>query len=105
MDANIKPKDSLTVGNSVTGGSAENDNSDRTVEQRTAAHADMAHEDEDADEEDIEEEEEQPNYDHLPPLKRPRKKVYKSTLRKRNREKKRRDHFNEGLEQLAGELC
>jgi hypothetical protein len=28
--------------------------------------------------------------------------VYLSTLRKRNREKKRRDHFNEGLERLAG---
>eukprot|EP00547_Thalassionema_nitzschioides_P013493 CAMPEP_0194244612 /NCGR_PEP_ID=MMETSP0158-20130606/11651_1 /TAXON_ID=33649 /ORGANISM="Thalassionema nitzschioides, Strain L26-B" /LENGTH=294 /DNA_ID=CAMNT_0038980157 /DNA_START=56 /DNA_END=937 /DNA_ORIENTATION=+ len=31
----------------------------------------------------------------------PRKKVYKSTLRKRNREKRRRDQFNEGLQQLA----
>jgi hypothetical protein len=42
------------------------------------------------------------SYDHLPPPQRPRKKVYLSTLRKRNREKKRRDHFNEGLERLAG---
>jgi hypothetical protein len=60
-------------------------------------------EDDDDEDDDDEEEEQQPNYDHLPPLKRPRKKVYKSTLRKRNREKKRRDHFNDGLEQLAGE--
>ena len=35
--------------------------------------------------------------------KHPRKKVYKSTLMKRNREKERRDHFNGGLERLAGE--
>jgi hypothetical protein len=59
--------------------------------------------DDDDEDDDDEEEEQQPNYDHLPPLKRPRKKIYKSTLRKRNREKKRRDHFNDGLEQLAGE--
>ena len=38
----------------------------------------------------------------VPPLKRPRKAVYKSTLRKRDREKKRRDNFNQGLERLAG---
>eukprot|EP00546_Thalassionema_frauenfeldii_P012490 CAMPEP_0178929152 /NCGR_PEP_ID=MMETSP0786-20121207/20389_1 /TAXON_ID=186022 /ORGANISM="Thalassionema frauenfeldii, Strain CCMP 1798" /LENGTH=205 /DNA_ID=CAMNT_0020605273 /DNA_START=152 /DNA_END=766 /DNA_ORIENTATION=+ len=37
----------------------------------------------------------------LPPLKRPRKTVYKSTLQKRNREKRRREHFNEGLQQLS----
>ena len=49
-------------------------------------------------------EEEEASYDHLPPLQRPRKKVYLSTLRKRNREKKRRDHFNQGLERLAGRL-
>jgi hypothetical protein len=48
--------------------------------------------------------EEEPNFDHLPQLKRPRKKAYKSTLCKRDREKKRRDHFNEGLQQLAGEF-
>lgn len=42
--------------------------------------------------------------DEIDPSQRPRKKVYKSTLRKRNREKRRRDQFNEGLQQLAGKL-
>jgi len=40
-------------------------------------------------------------YASLPPLKRPRKTVYKSSLEKRNREKQRRDIFNEGLQELA----
>jgi len=40
-------------------------------------------------------------YAGLPPLKRPRKTVYKSTLQKRNREKRRRELFQEGLQQLS----
>ena len=59
--------------------------------------SDETHSDADGDESDN-------NSNNLQALKRPRKKVYKSTLMKRNREKERRDHFNGGLERLAGKI-
>ena len=65
---------------------------DESLDQCTRDHVSS-----DADEEDT-------SYEFLPTLLRPRKKVFLSTLRKRDREKKRRDNFNQGLERLAGKL-
>jgi hypothetical protein len=85
-EESVEKGDSGTVGNDMA-----------AARSRLSAASDGTSDDAEGDESDN-------NSNNLQALKRPRKKVYKSTLMKRNREKERRDHFNGGLERLAGEI-